>query len=77
MRAVERDQPLSRDQQRIDLDFLDRAVLDDQLAEADQQLVERVEVARRAAARALQRREDFRLLHHPARERRVQRRQRE
>ena len=75
--GIERDQALRRGEQRVDVDLLDPALFDDELAEADQQLVERGEVDRRAAADALQRGEDLRPLHHPPRERRVERRQRE
>ena len=47
--GIERDQPLRRDEQRVDVDLLDPALFDDELAEANQQLVERGEVDRRAA----------------------------
>ena len=39
--GVERDQPLRRGEQRVDVDLLDPALLDDQLAEADQELLQR------------------------------------
>ena len=45
----------ARGQQRIDVDLLDPALLDDQLAEAHQQLLQRGQVDRLAAAHALER----------------------
>ena len=50
-----------------------QALLGDELAEADQQLLELGEVDAPAAADALERRVDLRALHHPAGERRVER----
>ena len=72
---VQRQQPLRRGEQRVDVDLLDPALLDDQVAEPDQELLERGQVHRRAAAHALERREDLGLLHHPPRQRGVERRQ--
>ena len=74
---IERQQPLRRRQQRVDVDLLDPRLLDHQLAEAHQQLFQRREVHRLAAAHALQRREDLGLLHHAPGQRGVQRRQRQ
>ena len=73
--GVERQQPLGRGQQRVDVDFLDPALLDHELAEADQQLLERGQVDRLAAAHALERLVDLGLLHHAARQGGVERRQ--
>ena len=50
-------------------------LLDDELAEAHQELLQRREVDRRPAAHALERLEDAGPLHHAPRERRGQRRQ--
>jgi len=38
--GVERDQPLGRREQRIDVDLADRPLLDDELAEADEQILQ-------------------------------------
>ena len=51
---VERDEPLRRGEQRVDVDLADPALLDDELAEPDEQLLEGVEVDRRRPADALQ-----------------------
>ena len=74
---VERQQPLRRSQQRVDVDFLDPALLDNQLAEAHQQLFQRGDIDRRATANSFQRGEDFGLLHQAPRQGGVQRRQRQ
>ena len=52
---VERDQPLGRCEQRVDVDLADPALLDDELAEADEELLELVEVDAAAPADALER----------------------
>ena len=75
--GVERDQAIGRGEQRVDVDLFDPALLDDQLAEADDQGIERVEVDGFAAAHAFERGEDLRLLHLMAGERGGERRQRE
>ena len=60
-------------EQRVDVDLLDPGLLDHELAETHQQARQRVEVDRRAAAHALERLVDHRLLHHAPRQRRVER----
>ena len=75
--GIERDELLLGDEQRVDVDFLDPALLDDELAEAHEQFFERGEIDWRPAAHALERGEDARLLHQPARERGIERRQAE
>ena len=74
---VERDQAVRRGQQRIDVDFLDPALLGHQRAEAHQEHFERGQIHRLAAAHAFQRLVDLGLLHHAPRQRGVQRRQAE
>src|SRR5205823_14514657 len=64
-----------RGKQRIDLDLRDGALLDYQLAEAHQQLLQLRRIHFRIAVVAGKRGVDLRLLHHPARERGVQRRE--
>ena len=73
--GVEGDQAVRRSEQRVDVDLLDPALLDDELAEADQQLLERGEVHRLAAADAFEGLVDLGLLHHAAGQRGVERRQ--
>ena len=83
LRAVENDARVERhevaaaDVERVDVDLLDPALLDDEVAEAHEQLVEAREIDRGAATHAVERGEDARLLHHPARKRGVERRQSE
>src|SRR5215469_18976105 len=72
---VERQQTFGGREQRIDVDFLDPGLLDDQLAEAHQQLFQGCHAHRLAPANAFQSLEDVGLLHHPKRKRGVQRRQ--
>ena len=74
---IQRQQPLGRGQQRVDVDLLDPALLDHQLAEAHQQVFQRRQIHRLAPAHALQRGEDLGLLHQAQRQRGVQRRQRQ
>ncbi len=74
---IEREQALGGGQQRVDVDLLDRRVLDDQVAEANHQLFQRRHVHRFASAHALQRFVDAGLLHHAPGQRGVQRRQRQ
>ncbi len=63
-----------RGQERIKINFGIQAA-DDEVAEADEQLLEGGQVHRRAAAHAFQGGVDFGLLHHPSGEGGVQRRQ--
>ena len=74
-RRVERQKPLRRGEQGVDVDLLDPALLDDQVAEANQKLLERGQVHRLAAAHAFERREDLGLLHHPPGQGGIERRQ--
>jgi len=74
---IQRQQPLRRRQQRINVDLLDPAVLDNKLAEAHEQLFQAGDIYRLAATNPLQRPEDSGLFHEPARQGRVQRRQRQ
>ncbi len=74
---VERDQLVGTGEQRVDVQLADQRLLDDELAEADEELLQRGEVDRPATAHALECRVDLRALHHPAGERARQRRQRE
>ena len=74
--GVERDQPLGRGEQRVDVDLRDPALLDDEQAEPHQQLLQGVEVDRaRGRGRRRSASEIVGPLDHPPRERRVQRRQ--
>ena len=75
--GIEGDDLLLRNKQRVDVDLLDPALFRDELAEADQQIVERLEFDGRPAAHSLECTEDSRLLDNPARERGVERRQTE
>ena len=74
---VESNELLRRREQRIDIDFLDPALLRNELAEAHEQLLQRRDIARGPAAHAFERREYLGAFHHPPRQRRVQRRQAE
>ena len=74
--GVQRDQPLGRGEQRVDVDLLDPRLLDHQPTEPDQQPLQRAQIdGRVTAADPLQELEDPGALHHPPRQRRVQRRQ--
>ena len=73
--GVEGDQALGRGEQRVDVDLLDPGLLDDELAEADEQLLQRARSTGARPRTPLQRLEDAGLLHHPPRQRGVQRRQ--
>ena len=74
---VERDEAIGGSEQRVDVDLFDPALLDDQLAEADDESIEGIEVDGFAAAHAFERGEDLRLLHLMAGERGGERRQRQ
>src|SRR5947209_6725223 len=72
---VQREESLRGREERVDVDFPDPGLFDDELAEPDQELLEGGEVDRLAAAHALERGVDAGLLHHPPRQGRVERRQ--
>ena len=72
---VEGDDPLGRGEQRVDVDLGDPRLLGDELAEADEERGEHVDVDRPPAADAAERLRDRRLLDQAPRERRVERRQ--
>src|ERR1019366_4369373 len=72
---IERKNSFRRDEQRIDVNLRDPRLLDDELAEAHEQLFERGDVRGLASAHAFERGENFGAFHHAARQRRVQRRQ--
>ncbi len=72
---VEGEQSLGRGEQRVDVDLGDPALLDDEQAEADEQLLQRGGVDRPPAADAAKRAGDRRPLDHPPGQRRRQRRQ--
>ena len=74
---VERENPLRRNEQRIDVNFRDPRLFNDKLAEADEQMFEFRDVRRFAPAHALERGENFCAFHHAPRERGVERRQTE
>src|SRR6266699_2767753 len=60
--CIQSDQAFVRRQQRIDVDFLDPALLGNQSAEFDQQVLETCEVDRFSSPHSLERRKDFSLL---------------
>jgi hypothetical protein len=72
---VERDQALRRGEQRVDVELADPALLDDELAEADEELLQLVQVHALAAADPLESPIDRRVLHHPPSERGGERRE--
>ena len=72
---VERQQAIGRGEQGLMSISLIHRCSTTRSAEADQELLERGEVDRPAAAHALERREDLGLLHHPPGQRRIERRQ--
>ena len=72
---VERQQPLGRGQQRIDVDFLNPRLFDDQFAEAHHQGFQGQQIHWLAPADALQGLEYLGLLHHAQGQSAVQRRQ--
>src|SRR6185369_3612462 len=73
--SIEGKQPVRRGEQRIDVEFLDPRILDDQFAEPHQELFHRGEIHRLASTYTLQSFVDLRLLHHATGERGVQRRE--
>ena len=75
--GVERQEPFGRREQGIDVNLLDPALLDDQIAKTDEQLLERRQVHRPPAANPSKRRENLGLLHHPAGQGAIERRQAE
>ena len=72
---IERQQPIRRSQERVDVELLDPGLLDDQMAEAHEKLFKSREVNRPAAAHAFERSDDPGLFHHPPGQRSVERRQ--
>ena len=60
---VESDEAIGGSEQRVDVDLFDPALLDNQLAEADDESIERIEVNGFASAHAFEGGEDLRLLH--------------
>ncbi len=74
---VQGNQSIRRREQWIDVDFFDEALLDDELRKTHHQLFERRQIDRLAPADTFQRFVNRRPFDHPARERGVQRRQRE
>ncbi len=71
--GIERQQAVRGGQQRVDVQLGDGRLLDDQLAEADHELLEGSHVDAATAAHALEGRVDLGALHHAARQRRGQR----
>src|SRR5262249_25348435 len=69
---IQRQQALRSRQQRIDIDFLNPWLLDDELTEADQYFFESSEIYRFAAMPTAQGFIDSCLLHHPLRQCRIQ-----
>ncbi len=67
--------PFRRGQQRVDVDLPDPRLLHNHLAEPHHEFFEASQINRLASADSLQRREYPRLLHHPARQGGIQRRQ--
>ncbi len=74
---VERKNFLRRGQKGIDVHFLDPRLLDNQPAEANQNIFERGHIHRRAPAHSLQCSKNSRLLHQSRRKRRIERRERQ
>ena len=73
--GIQRQEPLGRGEQGIDVNLLDPLLLDDQMAEPDQELLEGSEVDRPATADSLECGVDLRLLHHPPSQGGVEQRQ--
>ena len=71
--SVEGDQPLTRNQQRIDLDFMNPRLLHHELAELNQDPFESGQVRRVSATNSFQRGKDPGAFHHASRQSRVER----